>query len=428
MNATQQEHAAAGGNRHVTQQGNNQDGFLKWARTRQYPLSGSIPSGSAGGTPASNVTFSDQIPTVPAYAKAITFEITLPINLTVPATSSVKVSPYFPFSSVLMGLTLAGSPPWDVISLVPWFLDSATSSRSFDQAASGVVPGAETGQADAGPFVYADGGFAPGATISNATGAPVTTSGTVKFRVRCRLQRSPRLMWGCVPMGDPENRPKLTMQLAALVGPSPELNAFQDTLAAGATAVLSGAATVTAIIEGLSLDLLPENVGTIPEPIVGMGLAVTYATQTQQSAGQFIKMKHSAAMLYEKIFHLLINAQVAQRADYFGNWITQEQQSARWEFDATQGTFNQVYENILRKYRRYFPTGCYILDMVSGFDPDDPARDLYEAQQTPDTGYAEEFDLAATPAWTTTLRVPSGTTMNNCYVAVYEFGMVNVPY
>lgn len=426
--AAQQHQASVGGNRHVDQQGSNQDGFLKWARTREYPLSGLVPTGAAGGTPASNVAFSDQIPTVPAYAKSVTFEVTLPIALTVPATSSVKVSPYFPYSAMLMGLTLAGSPPWDIISLVPWYLDEATASRSFDQAASGVVPDAEAAQADSGPFVYSDGGFVPGATITNATGAPVVTNGTVTFRCRTRLQRNPRLMFGCIPLGDPENRPKLNMQLAALVGPSPELNAFQDTASAGVTAVLSGPATVTAIIEGLSLDVLPEDVGTIPEPVVGMGLAVTYSTQTQASAGQFIKVKHSAAMLYEKIFHLLVNGEVGQRADYFGNWLTGEQQSARWEFDATQGTFNQFYEQVLQRYRRYFPKGCYILDQVGGFDPDDPARDLYEAQQTPDTGYAEEFDLPATPAWTTTLRIPAGTGIVGAYVAVYEFGMVNVPY
>jgi hypothetical protein len=419
---------AAPAARHVVQQTTNQNGFLTYARTREYPLTGSIPSGQAGGVPASNVAFTDLIPTVPAYARAVVLEITLPISLVVPANSSVKVSPYFPFSAMLMGLTLAGSPPWDVISLVPWFLDEVTSTRGFDQAMSGLVPGAESGQADKGPFTYSDGGFAPGATVTNATGSPVTTTGTVTFRTRVRLQRNPRLMFGCIPMGDPENRPKITMQLAALVGPSPEMNAFQDTASAGATATLSGAATVTAIFEGLSLDILPQGTPSIPEPVVGMGLAVNYATHTQQSAGQFIKMKHDAAMLYEKVFHLLVNAEIAQRADYFGNWLTGEQQSARWEFDATQGTFNQYYEVLIERYRRYLPSGLYVLDEVSGFDPDDPSRDLYEAQQTPDTGYAADFSIPATPAWTTALRVPAGTTMNNCYVALYEFGMVNVPY
>lgn len=418
----------AGPTRHIAAQGNNVDGFLRYAREKYYPLSGTIPAAQSGGVPASNVTFSDVIPEVPAWATAITFEVTLPLALTLPAASSVKVSPYFPYSAVMMGLTLAGSPPWDQMSLAPWYLDDITSSRFFDPAGSGVVPGAESGQADSGPFVYSDGGFAPGGTITNAGGAPATTNGTATFRVTCRLQRNPRLLFGAVPMGDPENRPKLTMQLAALVGPSPEVNAFQDTANAGATCVLSGPATVSAIITGKSLDTLPPGVGSIPTPEVGMGLAVTYSTKTQASAGQIFKVKHSAAMLFEKVMHLLVNAEVGQRADYFANWLTGEQQSARVEYDAAQGTFNQYYRDVFRRYRRYLPKGCYVLDEVSGFDPDDPGRDPYDGQQTPDTGYAAEFGLAPTPAWNTALRIPVGTAMNGAYVAVYEFGLVNVPY
>lgn len=415
-------------NRHAAEQGSNMNGFLRFARTRYYPVAGTIATGQSGGTPASNVTFSSDIPVVPAWMKAMTFEITLPINLTVPATSNVKVSPYFPYSAVIFGLTLAGSPPWDLITLVPWYLDEVTSSRSLDPAASGVVPGAEANQADAGPFVYSSSSFAPGSTITNATGAPVVTSGTVTFRVRARFQRNPKLMFGCIPMGDPENRPRLNMQLSALVGPSPENNAFQDTAGSGATAVLSGPGTVNIVIDGLSLDVLPPGVQGIPTPVVGMGLAITYSTQTQAAAGQFIKVKHSAAMLYEKVMHLLVNGQIGQRADYFGNWLTGEQQSARTEFDATQGTFNQFYERLLKRYRRFFPRGAYILDFNTASNPDNPASDLYEAHQTPDTGYAAEFGLPATPAWTTALRIPTGTVMTNAYVAVYEFGTVNVPY
>ena len=404
------------------------DGFLRYARVRYYPLAGTIPTASSGGTPASNVTFSDALPVVPAWAKGITFEITLPISLTIPGTSSITVSPYFPYSAMLMGLTLAGSPPWDQMSLVPWFLDEISSSRLLDPASTGLVVGAEASQADAGPFAYASSSFTPGATITNATGSPVATTGTVTFRARARFQRSPKLMFGCIPLGDPENRPKLSMQLAALVGPSPENNAFQQATGTAATAVLTAAGTVNVVIDALSLDVLPPGVGSIPTPIVGMGLAVTYSTQTQASAGQFIRVKHSAAMLYEKVMHLLVNNSIGQRADYFGNWLTGEQQSARWEFDATQGTFNQWYERTLKRYRRFFPRGSYLLDLNSGTDPDDPSRDLYEAQQTPDTGYAAEFGLPATPAWTTALRIPAGTTIVGAYLAMYEFGLVNVPY
>lgn len=418
--------ATATQSRHVTQQQANLAYFLRYARTREIPLTGTLPNGAAGGTPASNVSFSSQIPTVPAWATAMVIECTLPISLTVPANKTANVSPYFPYSAAMMQLKLAGSPPWDQLSLVPWWLDELTSTRFFDPTNKG--PSSEAAQQDAGPFVYSNGGFVPGGTIAGGT-AGSTTTGTVTFRTVVRLQRKPNLLFGAVPLGDPENRPQVIMQLNALVGPNPEANAFQDVAGgSGITAQLSAAGTVNVIFVAKSLDILPPGLQNIPTPTVGMGLAVNYGTQTQATAGQFIKTPHNAAMLYEKIFSLLINNAQGQRADYIGNWLTGEQQSARDEYDATQGTLNAYYERLQRRYHRFFPTGAYILDLISGDDPDNPARTPYEGQQTPDTGYAQEFGIPATPAWTTALRVAAGTGMTNCYEAFYEFGWVNVPY
>jgi hypothetical protein len=407
--------------RHVDQQNANLAYFLKYARKRPIPLAGTIPTGSTGGTPASNVAFNDVIPVVPAWASAIIIEATLPLTVTVPAGGSASVSPYGAYAALNMMLTLAGSPPWDQISLVPWLLDEITSSRFFDPGMTG--PNVETAQQDAGPFAYANGGYVPGSTIN-----PGTVAGTVTLRAKVRLQRRPHLLFGCVPLGDPENRPQIKMQLGALVGPNPEANMFTTQTGAATTASLTAPATVNVIFEGLSLDVLPPGLSSIPTPIVGLGLAVNYSTQNIVAAGQLVKNPRNAAMLYEKVFHQLFNAAAGQRADYFGKWLTGEQQSARYEFDASQGTFNDYYKRILDRYHRYLPRGLYVDDMVGGDNPDNPRADPYEAQMTPDTGYAAEFGLPATPAWNNALRIPAGTALTNAYLANYEFGLVNVPY
>lgn len=407
--------------RHVDQQGANLAYFLKYARTRPIPLAGTIPNGATGGTPASNVTFSDVIPVVPAWAKSIIIEATLPLTVVVPAGGTASVSPYGAYAALSMMLTLAGSPPWDQISLVPWFLDEITNSRFFDPGMTG--PGIETSQQDAGAFAYSNGGFTPGATLN-----PGTINGTVTFRAKVRLQRRPNLLFGCVPLGDPENRPQLKMQLGALVGPNPESNMFTTQTGGATTASLSSAGTVNVVFEGLSLDVLPPGLSSIPTPVVGLGLAVNYASQPIVQAGQLVKSPRNAAMLYEKVFHQLFNAGAGQRADYFGKWLTGEQQSARWEHDSAQGTLNEYYKRLLDRYNRYLPRGLYVDDMVGGNNADHPHEDPYEAQMTPDTGYAAEFGLPATPAWTNALRIPNGTGLTNAYLATYEFGLVNVPY
>jgi len=413
--------------RHVDQQNANLAYFLKWARTKNVGMSGTIANGVSGGTPAANVAFSTDIPEIPMWATALVLEITLPISLVVPAGATARISPYFPYSSMLMQLLLAGSPPWDQISLVPWWLDEITSQRFFDPTMIGPTT-APSAQEDPGPFVYSHAGFTPGGTIVNGGGSPATTTGTVTFRTRVRLQRKPNLLFGAIPLGDPENRPQLKMMLAALVGPNPEQNPFQDVAGAGITATLSGPGQVNASFEGRSLDVLPPGIGTIPTPVVGMGLAVNYSTKGPFNAGQMVKVSQDSAMLYKKILHLLINNQQAQRADYFGKWLTGEQQSARWEYDAAAGTFNQYYELLQRRYNRFLPTGCYVDDMESGENADNPIATPYEAEMTPDTGYADEFGIAATPGWNNALRVPVGTAVNAPYVGSYAFGLVNVPY
>jgi hypothetical protein len=133
-------------------------------------------------------------------------------------------------------------------------------------------------------------------------------------------------------------------------------------------------------------------------------------------------------MAYLKILTLLINDQAQQRADYWSIWDTQEQKSARWEYDASQNTFQSYFTNFHEVYRRYPLKGLYVVDNVSGEYPEVPQVTPYNAIMSPDANYAEAFDVAVTPAMTTTIRVPSGTSMTNAYQRVYSKGLVSVAY
>lgn len=417
---------------HAQQQAANLATFLQYARTRPIQIPGTIPTGSSGGTPASNANFSTDIPVIPAWAAYLVLEVTLPLTVTTAASQTTGISPYFPWSSLAMQLSLAGSPPWDLVSLVPWWIDYLTSFKYMDFADLG--PGGQTNQLDPGPFVQNNGGFTPGATIV-AGGSPVTTNGTVTFRCVCRLQRRRKFLFGAIPLGDPENRPKLTVQLSPLVGPNPEVSPFQSLSAGAATvASLSGQATVNAIFLARNLDIFPPGIDAVPTPTVGMGLALNYTTTNIGNPGQLVKMYKTSAMIYEKMLALVFNSTAAGfggtalRPDYFGKWLTGEQQSARYEYDATQGTFASYYEKLKRVYDRYFPVGCMIDDMVSGEHPEFPEASPYRAFMTPDTGYAQAFGIPATPAMTLAVRTPAGTPLNAAYAAQYDFGLVNVPY
>lgn len=416
--------ADAGESTHSQQQAQNLANFLQYARQRTVMQTGTIPSGSTGGSAQSAVAYARDIPTVPVWATDVYIEAQLPLTVTTPASSTTGISAYFPWSILQSQLLLAGAPPWDMMSLVPWWVDEITSDRFYDP--SNIGPGLAA-QEDPGPFATTNGGFTPGGTIVS-TGSPTTTTGTVQFSCHMSLQRRRHLMFGCVPLGDPENRPRLNIQLSGLVGPNPEQNPFQTLAGTATTASLSALANITVIYVCKSIDLLPDGVSVIPTPIVGMGLAINYTTKSIQNAGQVFPIAHQASMVYEKIVHCVFNAGAAVRPDYFGLWLTGEQASARWEFDAQQAGYNVLYDLMQRQYKRFLPVGCLVADFESGEIPELPQETPFNGLMTPDTGYAQEFGIPATPAMNTAVRIPTGTTMSGAYVAEYEFGLVNVPY
>lgn len=414
--------------------------FLKYARI--YPgivQIGTVPTAQSGG-PVSSVVWNKDVPEAPAWAQAIVLQVNLPITLTLPAGATATISPWFPFPAFAHNLVLGGAPPFAApMSGVPFWLDEQTSRRSYDVTDNDPtdIPAAwrDTGTGVGGTnpnYTISLAGLTPGGTVNNAGTVATNTNFTLVFRYRIRLGRSfanrrqPNA-YGMVPLGDPMNRPRLDMYLNALVGPHPEDNLFQDVAGAGITCQTNGAATVTACWEARSLDILPSGV-TVPSPLVVMGLAINSNSQAVQNAGQIQQVQHRAAMVYEKTFHLLVNGQKPVDPDYFGLWITGEEQSARWEYDANQANFWKIYDDYHRRYHRYLPNGVMVADYVGGADPERPGGDPYDGLMSPDVTYAALAGIAATPAMYTALRVPNGVAMSGAYVRTYSFGLVTVPY
>ncbi|MHB1472491.1 MAG: hypothetical protein ACYCV4_02510 [Dermatophilaceae bacterium] len=416
--------------------------FLAYARTRAYPtLAGTIASGATGGGASSQVAWIPaDIPDVAAYAETLDLFCTLPITLTLPASSSVVVSPYAPYSVLQNYFTVAGQSQWEYMSGVPFWLDELTSYSWFDPLMSYPSSyGAISGQSDNGasqttgaawyPNGDGSGAFQPGATISNTASTQTTVSGTLQFRIRIRLRRRQANLQGMVPLGDPENRPQLFAQLSALVGTKPADNLFISTTGTTApTAALSATGNVWAVFNSKSLDLLPAGIAA-PTPAVQMAMQVnTVGSVSIPQAGTIIRVPHRTAMVYDKIFHILYNNQIAQAADYFGLWTTDDQQTARWSFDSAENSYQEYFEKLHDTYKRYFPKGCLIADLYSGKNPEFPASDPYHGEMSPDSGYAAIAGTRVTPAMNTAFRIPSGTTLTSPGIQVYSLGRVTCSY
>jgi hypothetical protein len=260
-------------------------------------------------------------------------------------------------------------------------------------------------------------------------GESVAASGTYlfTFSVRQELQRRRNKLWGAVPFGDPQNRPNNVVQLTNLVGTLPEQSMFVAA-GSGSTAVLADAATINAKYGLKYIDLLYPGMNAAPQPSVTLGLQVVSSSPSNLSPGNIFMMTHRTAMIYQEIQHLLINNQLPVRADYFGLWDDQDEQSARWAYDSTRNTFDQYFANFHRTYRRYPFLGQYQVDMVGGQFPPIPTTTPYVGAMSPDADMAAIAGIPVTPAMTTALRLPSDVTASNPYVRLYSFGLVRVPY
>ena len=415
--------------------------FLQFARTTYDVQQLGTITGSPATGPSAVVNWSPQTPPVtPAWATEVVLTAQVPYTITVPAGATAYFSEFFPYCFFAHNLVLGGAPPFATpVSGTPFYLDEITSWQGYDPT-SGPNPDESLGNVGA-TFVSANsdhGGLSfntgnadvqPGQTYHNTGTASVTLTGTATFTYRIRLKRRRRGMWGCIPLGDPENRPSLAMFLNAFVGSQPQNNWIQDVSAAGITADLNGTVNVYATWKALQLDILPQGMGALPQPIVGLGLTIdTNNGVAIPNAGQIVNVQKRSAMIYEKMFHFLVNNEQGQRADYFGLWTTGQQQSARWEFDSSQNNFQNYYTKLHDVYKRWFPTGVLIADLISGEIPELPGETMYKGMMSPDVGYAGLIDVAPTPAMYISARIPSGTIITSAYIVSYDFGLVTVPY
>jgi hypothetical protein len=405
--------------------------FLRYAPRvpLSAPLVGTLATGAAGGS-TSLFNFANDIPAVPFWCSEISITTTMVVILTNGATASqtVIVSPFAPYCFFSSQLTLAGAPPWALMEHTPWYLDLTFSDVGWagDPGYLGLgnnstSPFTNTVDQGASANAFA---AAPGATVT------VTGSGTVThtwtWTDRIILQRRRKRLFGAIPFGDPKNRPQFKMQLNPLIGTNPEQNAYV-TAGANITAATSGTTTSVVVFVGHRLDVLPPGVA-VPEPTVGMGLTVDSFSPAIQNAGSIFKTPHQDAMLYQAIHHLLINNQLPIRADYWSLWLTEEQKSARWEYDNAQNTFDVYFREFWETWDRYPIKGHYMANFVNGEQPIIPSDTPYEAFVTPDYGYAQAFGIVPTPNMQTAIRVPSGTSMSGAYIRNYSFGLVTVPY
>lgn len=435
--------------------------FLSIAPKKYTTILGTIATGSSGGSSAVAV-WQQQIPIVPAFCTAVDYEIQIPLTATPSVAKSVVMSPWAPYSAISNQLTLGGAPPWPLTELTPWYLDNIVHQQEYDPGYPGlgnnvlwfgdttVQNGITTSFLDQGPYPNKISGTAtglgaspygdPGNFLSNGTTA---VSGTIQFRCRQQLQRKRHLLWGAIPFGDPQNRPANLTTLNALSGNLPEQNLFQtiNNTAWTAAPVTNGTTNVYTTYELAYVDLLYPGMQAPPQPTVGYGLQLNQFSTVGLNSGTIYPITHRTAMLYTSIHQLLINGFNATgtlatsqpawgvEADYYGLWDDQDQQSARWSFDAQVNTFQQWFVNLQRIYNRYFQTGHYFCNFENMGDlPDLPSVSPYMGLMSPDANYAQLFGIPVTPAMTTSVRVPSGTTAYSPYARNYSFGLVKVPY
>lgn len=444
--------------------------FLQYARDDFSAIqNGSLATGSAGGASAGKLTWDNPVQDYSAWAYEISGQVSLPVSLTLPASASVLVSPYAPWSAMLVQLLIGGAESIPPVSLVPFWLDEMTSARDQDTAYYGPdqditastgssplaltrFPQLEWDSSDitTGPVlaplttVASTGTAYPGQTITNAGTAQIVNTYLFTFRFRMLLGRKMygRVMEdlsGCVPLGDPSSRPLLNLSVNTLVGTQPENCLFIPLVGAPTAATgYSGHATTTANVCWVSktLDQLPQALaGQIPPPKVLMALEVdTNSGYAIPNAGQLVKLQVRTSMIYHKTFYIMINGTGAGigaqpvTADYFGFWYSDNAQNAREVFDSTQNTFQELGNRYRKSYNRYLPKGVNVHDFIGGRFPEFPRETPYKGLITPSTSLAAMAGLKPYPAAQGVLRIPTGTTIYSAYCTTYSFGMVPVAY
>lgn len=405
--------------------------FLKYAAERPIAIYGTLPLSASGGN-AANVTWQSQPPETPVWVDSVDFLVSWKLNVTVPATQAFTLSPFAPYSAFSQNFTIAGAPPWPLQEMTPFLFDNMTATRDWDPGYDGLGQDAGyiSGLVDRGPYAqsFDAASVAPGKTYTNSGSTSATVTLTWTFPLHVQLQRKRTDMWGMVPLGDPKNRLATNVQLNPIVGVNPESNLIVSA-GAGVTAALDGTTQsfVVANYNVRDIDILPNGIPT-PNPTVGRGLTINATSISMTAAGTIKPFQHIDAMIYTALHHILVNNQSPIRPDYMGLWLTQEQKSARHDFDNQANTLDAYFRKFFKFYRRYPMTGQYTEDFARGSFPDLPAVDPYEALMSPDSTYADQAGVKATPSMQTALRIAAGTALTDAYARIYEVGLVDVGY
>jgi hypothetical protein len=440
--------------------------WLRYARDDFTSMQNGTFPVSSSGSQSARANWDVTTPANPFWAWAIGMQFNLTLTLTIPASGSVVISPFFPYSLIGVQLTIGGGQAIQPMSLVPFWLDMLTSRREYDEVAYGPAQGINqySSAATLGAMQSAlslpnwewDGSditesagsmppleivdsssnkYYPGQTITNSGTASETLTLTVKFRAWMQLGRKLygrqiEDLTGCVPLGDPANRPTLYVNINPILGNQPEAVGFTNATS-NVTCVTHASTPSTANICWVSkaLDQLPDgvNLGT-PKVLSAIewntngGLAIP-------NAGQFVNLIFDTAMVYNKRFHVLVNNQAPISADYFGVWYSENQANARWAFDATLNNMQEYYRTKhLRPYGRYLPRGIFVADLVGGEFPEFPRETPYRGEIVTSTTLAALTRLKPYPNAQTTIRIPSGTSLTSAYCTTFSLGTVPVSY
>lgn len=405
------------------------DVFLKYAPERSIAITGTLATGASGGSQA-NVTWQALPPETPVWCTSVDFEVSISVVVTVPSGQAFTVSPYAPYSAWSLLFTIAGAPPWPLVECTPFMLDNTTATRDYDDSATGLGNNAGylANVVDLGPSApnFLAASVAPGVTTTNSASSSAQYTLTWTYNIHVELQRLPRKLWGAIPLGDPKNRLSTTFQMNPIVGTTPE-SCLIVNAGSGVTAATNGTTNVVANYNVRDIDILPKGVPT-PTPVVQYGLTINATSISMTQAGIVVPFAHTDAMAYLSIHHLLINGEVGIRPDYMGLWLTQEQKSARYDYDSQANTLAEYWLKWHRRYHRYPYKGQFTADMVRGGFPDIPSVSPYDGVMSPDDKYAGDFGVATTPSMQTAMRIASGTGLSTAYARIYEVGLVNVTY
>jgi len=425
---------------------------------------GVAPTNSPGGESSARFTWDVDTPRNPFWAWAVGWQFKIVVDLTLPAGGSATISPFAPYSGVGVQLTIGGGQAIQPVSLVPFWLDYLTWGREFDFAKTGpdeaindgssrqtagstfnkigVADWEFDGTSSSVPSILdvlditdsSGNHYVPGQVISN--GGTVSETLVITFTFRAWMQLARKLygrtledLTGCIPMGDPANRPILNTNINSLINTFPERCMFTNA-SAGVTAVTdtNTAPTAQQVWVCKEQDQLPDGV-QVGSPKVLSALEVnTNSGAAIPNAGQFLNLEFDTAMVYNKRFHILVNNQAPISADYFGLWYSENKSNDRWHFTADENNMQEYFRRTQRVYGRNLPIGVYVADMVGGEFPEFPRETPYRGEIVTSTTLAALTGLKPYPNAQTTIRIPSGTTMSNAYCTTYSFGTVPVSY